>query len=341
MDRRAFLVALIVVNGCSPNEAPKGAADGNGTANAKSRAYPATRVYRIAVLSIGTAPETVGRWQVFYDALRDLNYVEGRNLVVLRGFGGGNFERLPSFVSDFVNAGVDVIVATGTREIRAAKEATGSIPIVMTFAADPVKEGFVATLARPGGNVTGLTSLVPGLPQKYVELLHEVVPTAKRLAVVNVAPLPIPEIRRELEEAGRTRGLSIIVLQASDAADFDRVMAEARRKGAAGIIHPLDGGTTTERPAFVRAALKHRLPGIYWDSAYVDAGGLMTYSINAEAQYRRAAAIVDRILRGEKPADLPVELPVRVETVVNLKTARALGITIPKSLLIRTDRLIE
>jgi putative ABC transport system substrate-binding protein len=341
MDRRAFLVALIVVNGCGPNEAPKVAANGSLATKAETPAQPATRVYRIGVLSIGTDPGTVGRWQVFYDALRDLNYVEGRNLVLLPGFGGGNFERVPGFVSEFVNAGVDVIVATGTREIRAAKQATASIPIVMILAADPVKEGFVASLARPGGNVTGLTSLVPGLPQKYVELMHEVVPTAKRFAVVNVAPNPIPEIRRELEEAGRKRGLSIIVLQAADATDFDRVMAEARREGAAGIIHPIDGGTSPYRPALVQAALKNRLPGIYWDAAYVDAGGLMTYSINVEAQYRRAAAVVDRILRGAKPADLPVELPVRVETVVNLKTAKALGITIPQSLLIRTDRVID
>ena len=308
---------------------------------ASVRAQTATRVYRIGLLSIGTRPGEPGRWQFFIDALRDLNYVEGRNLRLLHGFADGNFERLPSLVSELVDAKVDVIVATGTREIRAAQRATATIPIVMTLAADPVKEGFVTSLARPGGNITGLASLIPGLAQKYVELLHQALPGAKRFAVVNIKPLPIPEIRRELEEAATKLGLSMIVLQAADAGDFDRVMSEARKQGAAGIIHPLDGGTSPHRPAFVQAALRHQLPGIYWDAAYVDAGGLMTYSVSIDAQYRRAAVIVDKILRGAKPADLPVELPVRVEMVLNMRTAKALGVSIPQSLLIRADRLIQ
>ena len=301
------------------------------------------RVYRVGVLSIGTAPGTPGRWQVFFDALRGLNYVEGRNLQLLRGFGGGDFNRLPGLVSEMIDAGVDVIVATGTRETRAAKQATATVPIVMTHAADPVRDGFVLSLARPGGNVTGLTSLIPGLAQKYVELLREVVPGAKRFAVINIAPLPFAEIRRELEEAASKLGLSIFVLQAKNAGDLRRVMAEARAQSAAGIIHPLDGGTSTipVREALARAALEQRLPGMYWDVAYVEAGGLMTYSVNVEAQYRRAAAIVDKILQGVKPADLPVELPARVELVLNLKTARALGLSVPRSILLQADRVIE
>ena len=150
------------------------------------RAQEAKRVYRVGLLSIGTDPAQTGRWQAFIDAIRELGYVEGQTLVLIRGFGAGNFDRMPGLLSQMIDARVDVIVATGTREIRAAKAATATIPIVMTLAADPVREGFVASLARPGGNVTGLTSLIPGLAQKYVELLREVVPAAKKLAVVAV-----------------------------------------------------------------------------------------------------------------------------------------------------------
>ena len=295
----------------------------------------------MGLLSIGTAPAQAERWQPFIDAMRELGHVEGQTLVLIRGFGAGNFGRMPALLSEMIGAKVDVIVATGTREIRAAKNATGTTPVVMTLAADPVKEGFVASLARPGGNVTGLTSMIPGLAKKYVELMREVVPAAKKLAVVAVAPNPIPVIRRELQEAADTQGLSLVVLQAKGPADFDRVMSAARADGAAGIIHPLDGGTTAHRTAFVSAAQRHGLPGIYWDAAYVDAGGLMSYSINFEAQVRRAAVIVDRILRGAKPADLPVEQPARIELVVNQRTAGALGIKLPQSILLRAERVIE
>jgi len=306
-------------------------------------AQPAEKVHRVGVLSIGTGLERsqFGRWQVLVDAMRDLKYVEGRNLAFLWGFGGGDFSRVPAQLGNFLKAGVDVIVATGTREIRAAMKATSNIPIVMTLAANPVKEGFIASFARPGGNVTGLTSLIPGLAQKYVELLREAVPAAKRIGVIGIPPNPIAEIRRELEEAAQKLGLSMMLLQPRGPADFDRVMAQARKDGVAGVIHPLDGATSPHRPELVQAALKHGLPGIYWDAAYVDAGGLMTYSINWEAQMRRAAVFVDKLLRGAKPADLPVELPARVELVINMKTAKTLGLDLPRSLLLRADRVIE
>jgi putative tryptophan/tyrosine transport system substrate-binding protein len=304
-------------------------------------AQPAAKVHRVGVLSIGTDPANPGRWEHFLDAMRQLNYVEGRNVDYVWGFGAGNFGRLPDLLATFQKAGVDVILVTGTREIRAAMKATATTPIVMTLAIDPIKEGFISSLARPGGNVTGLTGLIPGLSQKYVELLREVVPTAKRIGVIGVAPNPIPEIRREMEEATRKLGLAMTLLQPRSPADFDRVMGEARKDGVAGIVHPIDGGTSAYRPQLVQAALKHGLPGIYWDAAYVDAGGLMTYSINWEAQMRRAAVFIDKILRGAKPADLPVEQPARVELVINMKTARALGIQIPRSILLRADRLVE
>lgn len=304
---------------------------------------PAQKIHRVAVLSIGTGtgPEHFGRWQVFVDALRELNYVEGRNLALLWGFGGGDFSKTRAHLARFLKSDVDVIVATGTREIRASMKATSTIPIVMTLAADPIKERFIESFAHPGGNVTGLTSLIPGLAQKYVELLREVIPSGKRIGVIAMPPNPIPEIRGELEDAARRLGLTMTLLQPRSVADFDRVLAEAKMSGVAGLVHPLDGATSAHRPALVQAALEHGLPGIYWDAAYVEAGGLMTYSINFAAQVRRAAVYVDKLLQGAKPADLPVELPARVELVINMKTAQALGLAIPQSMLMRADRLIE
>ena len=308
-----------------------------------SLAQQAGKIHQVGLLSVGTStnPADQVNWQPFIDELRKLNYVEGRNLVLRREFGSSDFARLPELVANLVKNKVDVIVATGTREIRAAKQTTNAIPIVMTLAADPVKEGFVASLARPGGNVTGLTSLVPGLSQKYLELILEVVPSGKRFAVVSVPPNPITEIRREFESAAKSLGVELFFVQLPGSGDFDRALGQAKKDGATGIIHPLDGATWTNRSMLVQAALKHRLPGIYWSSAYVDDGGLMTYSINRAEQSRLAATVVDKILRGAKPADLPVQQPTRVELVINMKTARALGIKVPQSILLRADRLVE
>ena len=300
------------------------------------------KVYQIGVLSAGTHPTTgAERWQTLVDAMRALNYTEDRNVKFLWGFGGGNFASVTAHLDSFLKAKVDVIVATGTREIRAAMKATSAIPIVMTLAADPVKEKFIASLARPGGNVTGLTSLIPGLPQKYVELLREVMPEARKFAVVAVAPNPIPELRQEFAKASQALGVTLSIVQFPTASEFERVLGQARQDGVQGIIHPLDGGTSAHRPALVQAAIKHRLPGIYWDSAYVDAGGLMTYSVSFPEQLRAAAGYIDKLLRGVKPADLPVQQPARVELVLNMKTAKALGIVVPQSIRLRADRILE
>jgi putative ABC transport system substrate-binding protein len=206
---------------------------------------------------------------------------------------------------------------------------------------DPVGGGLVASLARPGGNVTGLTRFVDGLSQKYVELLREVVPSASRFAVV-VSPLnPRPDIRRELEVAGRALGVMLTIAHVSSAGDFDDVLARVKKDGAAGIIATSDALTFLHRPTLAQIALKHRLPGIYWSREYVDVGGLMTYSANINDLRRRAATYVDRILRGASPADLPVERPTRFELIINAKTAKALGLTMPPSLLLRADQVIE
>jgi putative ABC transport system substrate-binding protein len=301
----------------------------------------AGRVYQVGLVSIGTDPARTMVWEPFLDAMRTLNYVEGQNLVVRRAFASGRSERLPGFVSDLVRAKVDVIVTTGTRETLAARQATSSIPIVMTLVPDPVAQGFIASLSRPGGNVTGLTNLVPGLSQKYVQLLRDVLPSAARFAVVANPPNPLPEHRRELDAAARTLGISLSVIPVQGLGDFETALTEAKKNGATGIIATADPVTFLHRRALVQLALKHRLPGMYWAKEYVEEGGLMTYSSSASDLRRRAATYVDKILKGAKPADLPVEQPSKFELVINLKTAKALGLTIPPSLLARADQVIE
>src|SRR5262249_47534650 len=193
--------------------------------------------------------------------------------------------------------------------------ATSSIPIVMMVVTDPVAQGLAASLARPGGNVTGLTSLVPGLSQKYVELLREVLPAAARFTVVVSPANPPPEQRRELEEAGRVLGVAVSVVQVSGPDDFAAVLARAKQDGVAGIIAPSDPVTFLHRRALAQLALQHGLPGIYWAREYVEEGGLMTYSASLADLRRRAATYVDKLLRGARPADLPIEQPTRFELI--------------------------
>jgi ABC-type uncharacterized transport system substrate-binding protein len=280
----------------------------------------------VGLLSVGGSPTT---WRVgfrpFIEAMRDLNYVEGRNLVIRPAFADGKAERLPALVTELLSGKVDVIVTTANRETAAVKRATSSIPIVAWLLSDPVTEGLVASLARPGGNITGLTGFVPGLSQKYVELRREVVPSAQRFTVITSPVNPSPEIRRELEAAGRALGVTVSVAHVSGSGPdtFDSVLARAKKDGAAGIIATPDGMTFLHRRTLVQGALNHRLPGIYWSRDYVEAGGLMAYSANIDDLRRRVATHVDKILRGAIPADLPVEQPTQFETVINLKIAKA------------------
>jgi putative ABC transport system substrate-binding protein len=326
MDRRVFIGTLAGALIAAPLAA---------------RAPSAGKVHHVGLLSIGSDPTWRIPWKPFVEAMSELGYVEGRNLVIRPAFADGNPERLPALVAELINAKVDAIVVTGPRETVAAKRATAVIPIVMTVVPDPVAQGFVASLARPGGNVTGLTSVVPGLGQKYVELLHEALPSATRFAVVASLPNPLPETRQELEAAGRLLGITVSVARVSGPDDFDGVLARAKRDGAAGIIATNDGVTWRHRKLLVQVALKHRLPAIYWAREYVNEGGLMTYSASVADLRRRAATYVDKILKDAKPADLPVEQPATFELVINLKAGKALGLTIPPSLLQRADQVIE
>jgi len=306
-------------------------------------AQPAGRAYTVGVLSLGAPPASPeGDWWIpFVDAMRELNYVEGRNLVIKRASAAGSPERLREFARDLVRANVDVIVTTAVRETRAAKEATSTIPIVMTFVPDPVGVGLVSSLARPGGNVTGLTNMVPGMRQKWVELLREAVPSASRLAVIGTPAGLVPDYLRDMEAAAKRLGVSLFPLSVRGPDEFEAALIRARKQGAAGVIGTPDPVTMQHRRALVSLMLKHRLPAIYWAREYVDEGGLMTYSANLADLRRRAAIYVDKIFKGARPADLPVEQPTTFEFVINLKTAKALGLTLPPALLLRADQIIE
>ncbi len=283
--------------------------------------------------------------EAFRQGLRDLGYVEGRNLVIEYRFAEGKSERVPSLAAELVALKVDVIVAVTTPEALAAKKATRTLPIVFVAAADPVTSGLVSSLARPGGNVTGLSSFFPELVGKRLELLTQAVPGVSRVAVL-WHPGFLPErtekdMLKGAEVTAQALGVRLQFLEARGPADFDRAFSEMTR-ARAGALTVL--GTTmlfNERRRLVDLATKSRLPAVYPWREGVDAGGLMAYGPNIPDLFRRAATYVDKILKGAKPSDLPVEQPTKFELVINLKTAKALGLTIPPSLLGRADEVLQ
>jgi putative ABC transport system substrate-binding protein len=312
-----------------------------GSALLAAQAQP-TKVYKVGILSLGFRdPTQPDWWGPFTAALHELNYVEGRNLLLKRGVAAGRPELLSGLADELVHAEVDVIVTTSVRETRAAMRATSTIPIVMTLVADPVSQGLVKSLARPGGNVTGLTNLVPGLTQKYVELLREMLPSARRFGVITSSLSLRSENRRELETAANALGVTLSFISVPDPLKFDAALVRATKAGITGIIAPADPVTFLHRTELARLLLKHRLPAIFWTREYVEAGGLMTYSVNHANQLRHAAIFVDKLLKGSRPADLPVEQPTKFELVINLNTAKVFGLTIPQTLLLRADQVLE
>ena len=304
-----------------------------------TRAQQEGKVYRVGLLTVGNITPQEPMWNSFLESMRKLGYVEGRNLVVRRGAAAGRTDRLPEFVTGFLREGVDVIVTTSTRETQAAKQATSTIPIVMTLSPDPVGQGLVASLRRAGGNVTGLTNLVPGISQKYVELLKEIAPSASWFVVL--ARRPFPEIRQDLELAAQRLSVKLSFTNVEGAGDIERALIQAKKDGAGGVIVPLDVITRMDREHLARVAMERGLPGIYWDRSYVEAGGLMSYGVSLAEIGQRAAYFVDKILKGAKPADLPVEQPTKFDLVINLRTAKALELAIPQSLLVRADEVIQ
>ena len=305
----------------------------------------AAKVPRIGMLLSGAMPPP-GQPNPLLDAfrggLRDLGYVEGHNIVVEYRWAEGRDERFPDLIADLVRLNVAVIVTSGAPAVKVAKASTTSIPIVMAFVGDPVGMGVVASLARPGTNVTGLSLLDADLDGKRIELLKEAVPGLTRLAILWSAKDPGMMLSfRRVEAATRALGLSLQSLTVREPDDIPGAFDAARNGRAEALIVTAQPFTLRHRAQILELVAKHRLPAMYTLRGFVDAGGLMTYGPSLSDLYRRAAGYVDKILRGAKPADLPVEQPTKFEFVINVKTAKALGLTIPPSLLLRADQVIE
>jgi ABC-type uncharacterized transport system substrate-binding protein len=297
---------------------------------------------RIAILSSSSTEREQNYLPTFQQSLRDLGYVEGKNLLIDRRYAAGKFDTLPGLAADLLRLNPDVLVVTGTPAANAARAATHIIPIVTVTAADPVATGLVTSLARPGGNVTGLTDLAPGVVAKRLELLKEVLPSATRVAVLlnpdNSSNMPQ---LRLTQEAASVLGVSILPVETRRSADIDRAFATVHANQANALLLIADGLLGSDRRRIIEFTAKGRLPAIYWRREFVEDGGLISYGASVVDLYRRAAAYVDKILKGAKPSDLPVEQPTKFELVINLKTAKALGLTIPQSILVRADELIQ
>ncbi len=304
------------------------------------------KVYRIGYLTSGTVATESTRAQEIRQALRERGYIEGQNIIIVYGYGEGKFDKLPEVVAELVRLKVDlIVVAGGGTPIRAAANATKTIPIVLIGpGADPVREGYVESLARPGGNVTGLTNLGGELGGKRLELLKEAVPKLASVAYLygRANPDSLRELKDVLPVPARALGLTIQPWELQGTDDFERVFAALNKQRPDGLY--ATAGGPIMRPNQKRIAafvLKSRLPSVHVNSRPAEAGGLMSYSADLAHSYQRVAYFVDRILKGAKPADLPVEQPTKSEFVINLKTAKQIGLSIPPDLLARATRIIR
>ena len=301
-------------------------------------------VFRIGILGNFplSDPEGTRLWGAFIEGLRELGYVEGRNITIEQRSSEGKFERLPDLAADLVRLQVDVIVTGGPPAPLAAKQATSTIPIVFTVSGDPVAEGLVASLARPGGNITGLASISGDVVGKQLALLKEAAPKVSRVAVLqNPSNETHALILREAEGAARALGVQLRIAQARTPPEIDAAFTAMRGQRVGGVLVLRDAFFLAQRIQIATLAAKSRLPIMYGFRDQAEAGGLMAYGASVPHMYRHAATYVDKILKGAKPADLPVEQPTKFELVINLKTAKALGLTIPQSLLLRADEVIQ
>jgi putative ABC transport system substrate-binding protein len=300
-------------------------------------AQQATKVWRIGVLRIGSPAE--GATEAFRQTLRELGYVEGRNLAIEDRTAEGRLDKLPDLAAELVRLRVDVILASGVVGTRAAKQATTTIPIVM-LATDPLGAGLIDSLARPGGNVTGVATLESELGAKRLEHFKEAFPAVTRIAVLH-DPTTSPTVLKEMEEAGRRLKVQLLVIEARTAEELDGAFRKATEWRAAALSILASPFFQSQRVRVAKLAVEHRLPTMVPHRSYVEAGGFMSYGPDFRDLSRRTAVFVDKILKGAKPADLPVEQARTFEVVINLRTARALGITVPKPLLRRADHVIE
>jgi putative ABC transport system substrate-binding protein len=326
MRRRAFLFGSVVAL----------------TAPLVAEAQPSGKVPRLCFLTFDPGTPQSSRFNPFFQALRDIGYVDGQTLSIDYLSADGRGEQFPALAADCLRLKADIVVVTTTPAADAARNATRTVPIVMHALGDPVATGLVASLARPGGNVTGTTLLASGLSAKRLGLLKEIVPRISRVLVLSYLedPIAAPQVK-ELESAAHSLGVKLLVRDISTADNLAAAFDAGPRGGAEGVLTTAESIFVVQRTRVVQLAAQHRLPGMYPYRLMVDAGGLMAYDSYTSDLQRRAATYVDRILKGAKPADLPVEQPTKFELIINLKTAKALGLTIPPSLLTRADQVIE
>jgi putative ABC transport system substrate-binding protein len=316
-----------------------------GTLGMPLRAFaqqPAARMRRIAFLGPSLASAYAKELEALRTGLRELGYEEGKNLAVDFRWAEGNYALIPALAAELVALKVELIVSPTTPVSRAVQQATTTIPVVMINIGDPVGAGLVKSLARPGGNITGLSNLTGDTNAKRLEMLLSIAPKQSRVAyLINPANPQNVLSSKGLLAVAEKHGIKFLVVEVPTAQDFEKAFASMQQQKVGGVIVSLDGFMQQHRSRIVELTLKHRLPSISSDSTYADAGGLMVYGTNLVEHFRYAATFVDKILKGAKPADLPVEQPTKFELIINGKTAKALGLKIPQSLLIMADKVIQ
>ena len=321
----SILVAVVLVAGGVPAEAQQTA-----------------KMPRIGFLSTVSRSFLSSRIDAFRGGLSDHGYVEGKNIAIEWRFAEGKADRLPNLAGELVRLKVDVIVTAAPLPTHAAKKATGTIPIVMAFDDDPVGSGFVASLARPGGNITGLSTQAPDIGGKQLELLKEIVPKLSRVAVLGNSTVPgYGQMVKGIEVAANEFGVKVLILNVKNSEDIEAAFQSATKERASAVIVLGTPAILSRQQDVVALAARSRLPAAYIRPEFVEHGGLMTYAVSMSDLFRRAATYVDKILKGTKPADIPVEQPMKFEFVVNLKTARAMDLTIPQWTLMKADRVIK
>ena len=312
------------------------------TSELMAQAQQPNKIFRIGFLNAGSPATSPSREAAFRQGLRELGYIDGKNIVIDHRYADGKLDRLPMLAAEFVRLKVDVIVTGGGISTRSAKEATVTIPIVMTQDIDPVRNGFVASLARPGGNITGLATLGPEISGKQIELLREILPKLGRVAVLGTTSNPGTEqALKETELAAAAFKVQLQYLDVLGLNDIDAGFQSASRGRMDAVLILISSVLNTHRKHVASLALKNRLPAMYPFPEFVEAGGLMSYGVSFADLWRRAATYIDKIFKGAKPADLPIEQPTKFELVVNLKAAKQMDLTIPQRVLARADKVIR
>ena len=307
-----------------------------------ARAQQGGKVWRIGLLS-GTSPEGASpNYDAFLQGMRELGYAEGRDFILEARFAGGRYERFPELASELVRLKVDVLVTGTAAAIRTLQHATTTIPIVLAYSTDPVGNGFVASFARPGGNITGLSGASDDTSPKQLELVRAVVPNASRIGLLGNPSSPIfADVRTNAEIAAQKVGVIIVPVEARNAQEIESAFAEFDKQRVQAFIAASDAVVFTQRRQIAGLALANRLPSMFSQREYAEAGGLMSYGENLSQFFRRAASFVDKIFKGANPGNLPIEAPTRFNLVINRKTANALGVSIPAQLYIFADEVIE